>query len=1046
MGSTKASKKGKRKKSGRILAKRRQAEKKNRESEKARKRLEEVLSSNFLQRIVDNVQDFIVVKDRDLKYVLVNKAMLKYLGKSIDEVLGRTSYDLLPKEEADPRHKRDLEVLEKGTTTIAEYPLTGKGGVAHIFNSIKIPLKDEEGNVTHSVTIARDITERKKIEEELLFKTMFLDAQFETSIDGIIVVNREGEITLSNKLFGEMWDIPQEILDTRSEEKTLQSVSGQLKNPEKFLEKIKHLREHSKEKSRDEIEFKDGKLFATYSSPLVDSSGKHHGRIWFFRDITHIKRAEEALRESEEKYRVLVENSPNLVAINQDGYWKYVNKAMCERLGGTYEELTSPSFNFIEKVVPQRFRVQVKEAIARRLRGEPVSQYEVSLNPRDGTEIPVIVRGEMILYQGKPANEVIFIDISERKKMEEELKESEEKYRELFEEAIDAIFVADAETGILIDCNRVALELVGREKSELIGKHQQILHPPQRIGGEFTDSFKQHLREDGRVLETQVITKNGEIKEVAIKANRIELRGKQLLQGIFRDVTERRRMEEALQKSEKQYRTLYLNVPVGLYRTTPGPEGRFLTANPALIAMYGYDSEEKFLQLKASDVYEHPEDRTAFIERLSREGIVSRVELRLKRRDGSPIWGAVTAKTTRDEQGNILYFDGMVEDITERKRMEEELRRYSEHLEELVKERTGKLFESEEKLGTIYDSSIDGIHLVGVEDKRFFDGNKAFCGMLGVSLEELKNTRVMDIHPEESLPHVMEQFEKITRQEIEVAKDIPVKRRDGSIFYVDVSAAPTTLGGKQYLAGIFRDVTERRRMEEKLREAERLAAIGETAAMVGHDLHNPLQVLVNTVYLAKETLRSIPSSLPEKQSLEDLGRTINDQVEYMNKIVSDLQDYAMPMKPKLAPTSLPQLINDALSSVTVPESVKVSVAVEEGFPKLMVDSTLMRRMFTNLITNALNAMPDGGQLTISTSKTEEDAVIRIQDTGVGIPEENLDKLFKPLFTTRSKGQGFGLAVCKHLVETHDGSITVESQVDRGTTLTVKIPLQLHARN
>ncbi len=132
-----------------------------------------------------------------------------------------------------------------------------------------------------------------------------------------------------------------------------------------------------------------------------------------------------------------------------------------------------------------------------------------------------------------------------RKRMEESLKKSEEKYRKQFEDSLDAIVIADAETGILIDCNRASLELVGREKSEFVGKHQRILHPPEEIKGEFSRTFKQHLKEkEGQVLETQVITKKGEIKEVAIKASIIELKNKKVLQGIFRDITERKQAEK----------------------------------------------------------------------------------------------------------------------------------------------------------------------------------------------------------------------------------------------------------------------------------------------------------------------------------------------------------------------------------------------------------------------------------------------------------------------------------------------------------------------
>jgi signal transduction histidine kinase len=235
-----------------------------------------------------------------------------------------------------------------------------------------------------------------------------------------------------------------------------------------------------------------------------------------------------------------------------------------------------------------------------------------------------------------------------------------------------------------------------------------------------------------------------------------------------------------------------------------------------------------------------------------------------------------------------------------------------------------------------------------------------------------------------------------------------------------------------------------KKAQEQLLEAERFAAIGEVATMVGHDLRNPLQVITNTLYLSGKKSESIP--ITEKEILEKHGflglrSGLKEQVEYMEKIVSDLQDYARPVKPMPVEIGLHQLINKTLSSLTVPENVKVSIVIEKDFPKLMLDPTLMQRVFSNLITNAVQAMPNGGKLTIRASKKEETTLISIEDTGAGISDANLSKLFTPLFTTKAKGQGFGLPVCKRLVEAHDGNITVESKVGKGSTFTVEIPLR-----
>jgi len=234
--------------------------------------------------------------------------------------------------------------------------------------------------------------------------------------------------------------------------------------------------------------------------------------------------------------------------------------------------------------------------------------------------------------------------------------------------------------------------------------------------------------------------------------------------------------------------------------------------------------------------------------------------------------------------------------------------------------------------------------------------------------------------------------------------------------------------------------SELREAQKRLLYAERMAAIGETAAMVGHDLRNPLQVILNALYLADIKLESLPVPPDQKEPLAKICETVREQAAYMNKIVSDLQDYARPLSPELTETDLRELIDNVLSVTTVPQNVKTSVIIDKKFPRVYVDPVLMRRVLSNLVTNALQAMPNGGELTISAHNYEKFAFIAVSDTGVGIPKENLSKLFTPLFTTRAKGQGFGLAVCKRLVEAHGGQITVESEPGKGSTFTIKIPL------
>jgi len=167
---------------------------------------------------------------------------------------------------------------------------------------------------------------------------------------------------------------------------------------------------------------------------------------------------------------------------------------------------------------------------------------------------------------------------------------------------------------------------------------------------------------------------------------------------------------------------------------------------------------------------------------------------------------------------------------------------------------------------------------------------------------------------------------------------------------------------------------------------------------------------------------------------------IREQINYMNKIVSDLQDYGRKITIKTIKVDLNNFVKNVLSTIKVPENVKVIVDVPSEFT-LDIDPEMMKRVFVNIVTNAIQAMPEGGTLTIYSRIEGDKKAVYFRDTGVGIPKENLDKIFQPLFTTKAKGTGLGLAVCKRIVEAHEGTIEVESEVGKGTVFKVKVPIK-----
>jgi signal transduction histidine kinase len=240
---------------------------------------------------------------------------------------------------------------------------------------------------------------------------------------------------------------------------------------------------------------------------------------------------------------------------------------------------------------------------------------------------------------------------------------------------------------------------------------------------------------------------------------------------------------------------------------------------------------------------------------------------------------------------------------------------------------------------------------------------------------------------------------------------------------------------KSYTDNLEKQVKEQ---AGKLVATENLAAVGKTAGMVGHDIRNPLQTITGELYLAKSELKKLPDG-QEKEELKESLDVLEEQAAYINKIVSDLQDFAKPLAPVFEEVDFKKLLKVVLSSVKVPDNITVDCSIGNGFPHLKLDHSYLQRILQNLVVNSVQAMPDGGKLLVSADFMDGKVVVTVEDTGIGISEEIKSKLFTPMVTKKARGQGFGLAVVKRLTEALHGNVTFESEIGKGTRFTVEFP-------
>jgi PAS domain S-box-containing protein len=1009
------------------------------------------------------------------RLLATNAAAARMTGLSIDDVIGKTMQEAFPGIYELGLTAKCLQVIANGESLdLGEIPYGAKSAPVGHYSAKIIPLPND------TVAVAfENVTEERRNREVLRQSVERFELIARATNDAVWEYKPATAETWWNErayqLFG---------YDPAGSPSILNAWRDRLhpEDRERVLESFRDVSEGGADTWVREYRIKraDGATGHIYERGYVvrGKAGKPVRILGAMLDITERKRAEEAVRESEEKYRKLVEVIPDIIAILVDGKVAFINQAGLQFHGVTdpAEVLGRPGMDFFHPDSRQAVMIRLKQLDE----GREIPPMEHKFLRKDGSSIEAESRAISFPYQGTMAKLAVIRDITVRKQTESALRKSEERYRLLFLNNPQPMWLYDMDTLRFLDVNEAAVGKYGYSREEFLERSMPDIWLEEdshlREGAmealrtqRETSGVRRHRRKDGSILHAEVFH------------HYIEFSGKGAVIALANDITEKLETLERLRHSEERYRTLAAVSPVGLYRTDLN--GCCTYVNDHLCGILGLAQEAVIGRVVTFSV--HPDDMEWVMETwqasVSR-GLPFHAEYRLLRSDSRIVWVMGNALTDKAADGSAIGYVGTVSDITERKQAEillacqkrtlamvasgwhiqdvlDSLVRYAE------KESAGgrgcvlQLDAEAKRLGWF---SAPGIaEAFRAEAPAFPTGPQG--GALGHSVDAKEFACTPDIAGE---PDWIEGGREAVAHGFRACASRPILGTFGQVlgvfafFYPNPGEPPAydikLLETASDLAAI---AIERQRQQEisrknqelseqnlRIQEASRMKS--EFLANMSHELRTPLNAIIGFSQLMID--RKV-GHMNEKQT-EYLG-DILDGGMHLLRLINDVLDLAKieagKMQLFLEDFSLPQAMRevcDILLPIALGKGVTVTTSADPEMERVRLDGGKVRQVLYNLVSNAIKFSHQGGKVSV-VAKAGEDGTIRLQviDKGIGIRKQDLGKLFQQfqqLDTGSSRhypGTGLGLVITKKLVELHHGTVEVESEAGQGSTFTAVFP-------
>jgi two-component system, cell cycle sensor histidine kinase and response regulator CckA len=946
----------------------------------------------------------VVILDPAHGVVATNRAALKELGKTEEEVLGKKCHDLFHGTGHVTPGCPMERLLSEGWTGTLEMEMETLHGT---FLVSCTPILDDKGNITRVVHVATDVTKLKDTQKTLLQARFMMDHASE-SIHGL---GPDGSLTYVNESMcaglgysrDELLAMKVFDLDPGVFPDTFRSYWGKLRTKGSLTLETIHRR-------------KDG---STFPVEIKATHYLHEGEeyvVAFGRDITERRLAEQRVLDSERSLFAILSASPIGIGKIKDRIFGWVNETMRSITGYAPEELTGKSSRLLYESDEEY------ERAGKALYGKE-GRAEAKLRGKDGVARDVIM-------QASPTDSYSFIftvsDITKQKEAEDALRFTQFAV----DKARDTITWL-GEEGDILYVNDAASAATGFSREELLSMKLFDLDPDisPEIWGRRWIARKAF---GSASLESRHRRKDGSTCPIEVSSSYLEYNGKGYVCAITRDITERRKTEEQLRESEERNRVAieHSNDAVSMVK-----DGKHIFVNGRFVEIFGYDNTDEIMGRRIED-FVHPDDSRAAEDmaarRLKGEDTPKRYEFKGIKKDGVPVYIEASAVDTMYKGSRVILT--YLTDVTDRRRALE------------------ALHESEAKYRTVVENSLVGFYIV--QDNRFRFVNKRLCEILGYPYEEIvdKLDPLETTHPDDRRK-VEDNLKRRLAGEVHFIEDaFRVVRKDGKTITVKAIGTVLSFNGRPAAMGSLVDITREETLELQLRQALKMEAIGTLAGGVAHDFNNILTVISG--YASLLTMATDKSS-----PLRSYVDPILSSSEKAANLTRSLLAFSRQQPISLTPLDMNHAIGktEKLLKRLLTEDVELITSLCPGELIIMADPTQIEQILFNLAANARDAMQRGGRITIETKSAELDqefiachgygeqgryALLTFSDTGSGMDEATKEKIFDPFFTTKSigKGTGLGLSTVYGIMKQHNGHISVYSEPHTGTTFHIYFPV------